>query len=98
MSRPFRFENARIILAGDPYWYDLGAGFRRIIQGLADAPGAATHHAYFDAANLHLYSRPTELAPIVSTYRAILARFGLRKPIWTRIYRRREPGGVWPMR
>lgn len=73
---------ARIILAGDPYWYDHGAWFTDLLHRLTTAPGARAHHAYFDAANLHLYSRPTDLVPIITQYRRLLARAGLHKPLW----------------
>ncbi len=70
---------ARVILAGDPYWYDHGALFKKLLT-LLTADHA--NHAYFDVVNLHLYSRPRDMATIVTWYDATLARFGLRKPIW----------------
>ena len=73
---------ARIILAGDPYWYDHGALFRYLLAQLGSEPGAKAHHDYFDVANLHLYSRPLEMAPIVDDYRRAMARAGISKPIW----------------
>jgi hypothetical protein len=73
---------ARIVLAGDPYWYDYGAFFNSLLRDLTSAPGASSHQAYFDVANLHLYSRPKDLQPIVTFYRRTMARFGLHKPIW----------------
>lgn len=71
--------HARIILAGDPYWYDHGAFFVDLLRRLT---ADHSHNAYFDVANLHLYSRPSDMARIVTWYRATLARFGLHKPIW----------------
>jgi len=71
--------HARIILAGDPYWYDHGALFEKLLTLLA---ADHTHNAYFDVVNLHLYSRPSDMATIVAWYDATLSRFGLRKPIW----------------
>jgi hypothetical protein len=70
---------AKIILAGDPYWYDHGAQFVNLLKQLT---ADHTHHAYFDVGNLHLYSRPSDMAVIVKWYRGELARFGLNKPIW----------------
>jgi hypothetical protein len=71
--------HARIILAGDPYWYDHGAFFTELLQRLT-----ADHQngGYFDVANLHLYSRPSDMATVVTWYRQTMARFGLQKPIW----------------
>jgi hypothetical protein len=70
---------AKIILGGDPYWYDHGAQFVNLLKILT---ADHTHDAYFDVVNLHLYSRPSDMATIVTWYRAELTRFGLSKPIW----------------
>lgn len=71
--------HARIILAGDPYWYDHGAFFTQLLKDLTTD---SAYGGYFDVANLHLYSRPSEMVTVVAWYRRTLARFGLRKPIW----------------
>ncbi len=70
---------AKIILDGDPYWYDHGAQFINLLKILT---ADHTHDAYFDVVNLHLYSRPSDMATIVTWYRSQLTRFGLSKPIW----------------
>lgn len=74
--------HARIVLAGDPYWYDHGAFFLDLIHRLTTAPGAQANQAYFDVVNLHLYSRPTEMQPIVDWYRNTMQNAGVVKPIW----------------
>ncbi|HWE63999.1 MAG TPA: hypothetical protein VHB98_19975, partial [Chloroflexota bacterium] len=74
--------HARIILAGDPYWYDHGAWFADLAQRLSTSPGARAHGDYFDAVNLHLYSSPSEVIPIVTWYRKTMAHLGISKPIW----------------
>lgn len=74
--------HAQIILAGDPYWYDHGSWFADTVQRLARMPGASENNSYFDAVNLHLYNRPTDLAPIIDQYRAVLSANGIAKPIW----------------
>ncbi|MGH2347432.1 MAG: hypothetical protein ACRDG4_19575 [Chloroflexota bacterium] len=71
--------HAKIILAGDPYWYDHGAQFVNLIKMLT---ADHAHDAYFDVGNLHLYSRPSDMAVIVKWYRGVLTKFGLNKPIW----------------
>src|SRR5262249_12576042 len=71
--------HARIILAGDPYWYDHGAFFTDLLRRLT---ADHAHGGYVDVANLHLYSRPSDMASVVAWYPRTLARFGLRKPIW----------------
>lgn len=73
---------ARIVLAGDPYWYDHGAFFSGLLATLARDPAARSNHDFFDAANLHLYSRPSDIVTVVSWYRSAMARAGIDKPIW----------------
>jgi hypothetical protein len=74
--------HARIILFGDPYWYDHGAWFSNLLARLTSDPGARAHHDYFDAANLHLYSGPTGFIDVIKWYQATLRRYGIDKPIW----------------
>jgi hypothetical protein len=73
---------ARIILAGDPYWYDHGAFFTRLMADLSSGPQAAANHDYFDAANLHLYSRPSDYQMIITLYNSIMTKYGIDKPMW----------------
>ena len=73
---------ARIILAGDPYWYDRGAATEELLGRLTASADARAHGGYFDVANLHLYNRPTDIATVVGWYRQALLRQGLAKPIW----------------
>jgi hypothetical protein len=73
---------AKIILAGDPYFYDHGAFFQTLLGDLTQGADAAAHGAYFDAANLHLYNRALDYTTIIPAYRAMLAQHGLAKPIW----------------
>jgi hypothetical protein len=74
--------NARIVLAGDPYWYDHGAFFSEMLHRLIAMPGARANNFYFDVANLHLYSRPTDVIAVVARYRAMMHQVGMGKPIW----------------
>ncbi len=73
---------AQIILAGDPYWYDHGAFFTTLMADLSSDPQAAVNHDYFDDANLHLYSRPSDYAMIITLYNSIMAKYGIDKPMW----------------
>ncbi|HVA90112.1 MAG TPA: hypothetical protein VNL71_09735 [Chloroflexota bacterium] len=73
---------AKIILSGDPYWYDHGAFFTTLMQDLSRGPQAVANHYYFDAANLHLYSRPSDYRTIITLYNQIMARYGIQKPMW----------------
>jgi hypothetical protein len=73
---------ARIVLAGDPYWYDHGAWFADLLHRLSTGPGARANHDYFDVVNLHLYSGPLGFVHVIDWYKATLARYGLSRPIW----------------
>ena len=73
---------ARIVLFGDPYWYDMGAMFKELLTRLTADPGAKANNAYFDVANVHLYSRPKDLAPLLTWYKQTLRDHGLDKPLW----------------
>ncbi|MDB5077491.1 MAG: exported protein of unknown function [Chloroflexi bacterium] len=74
--------HARIVLFGDPYWYDHGAFFTKLLDKLALQPGAAANNGYFDVANVHLYNRPLDYATIIPLYMRLLAQHHLHKPIW----------------
>jgi hypothetical protein len=73
---------AQIVLYGDPYWYDHGAFFTKLMANLSHDPHAAANHDYFDDANLHLYSRPSDYQTIITLYNKIMARYGIHKPMW----------------
>jgi hypothetical protein len=73
---------AQIVLYGDPYWYDHGAFFTKLMAALSSDPQAAANHDYFDAANLHLYSRPSDYQTIITLYNSIMAKYGIDKPMW----------------
>ncbi len=73
---------ARIVLYGDPYWYDHGSFFAHLMQDLSRDPQAAAHDDYFDAANLHLYSRPRDYQTVIALYNKLMAGYGIHKPLW----------------
>src|SRR5439155_1534153 len=73
----------RIVLYGDPFWYDHGAYLTHLYTLLARADPTHRHHGYFDVANLHLYSNPTDFYWIVRQVRALLKSHGWGdKQIW----------------
>jgi hypothetical protein len=75
--------NARIVLYGDPFWYDHGAYLVNLCKILAAADPTNQYHGYFDVANLHLYSNPTDFYWIVGQVRALLQAHGWGdKQIW----------------
>jgi hypothetical protein len=75
--------HARIVLYGDPFWYDQGAYLTHLYNILATADPRHRYHGYFDVANLHLYSNPTDFYWIVGKVRALLKAHGWGdKQIW----------------
>ena len=77
---------ARIHLAGLSYWHDAVRGreqyLERLLTALDRDPQAARHGYYFDVASLHIYFTSDSVFTIVRTFRDILRRHGLNKPIW----------------
>lgn len=74
--------NATVIPFGAAWWYDYGATITRMLDIIKADPEAAANNHYFDAANLHLYSRAADIPRIIGWYRAELAARGMNKPIW----------------
>jgi hypothetical protein len=74
---------AKVVLYGSPWWYDKGAFLTRLLDTLGADPSAAANNYYFDAANLHMYSRANDIPRIIGWYRDQLAAHGMgSKPIW----------------
>ena len=74
---------AKIIIYGDPYWYDHGAYLTNLYNILARDDPAGRYHGFFDVANLHLYSNPTDFYPIIEQVQALLKVHGWsNKPLW----------------
>ena len=74
--------NATVLPFGAAWWYDYGDTIVQMLDKLAADPEAAANNYYFDAANLHLYSRAADIPRIVGWYRAEMAARGMSKPIW----------------
>lgn len=75
--------HARVVMYGEPYWYDHGAYLTNIYNLLAKADPTNRYHGYFDVANLHLYVGPPSFYPIISGVRALLQAHGWGdKKIW----------------
>jgi hypothetical protein len=73
---------AKVVPYGAAYWYDQGATVKRILDALAADPEAKANDFFFDAANLHLYSRSRDIPTIVTWLRGQLEARGMSKPIW----------------
>lgn len=75
--------NAQVVMYGDPFWYDHGAYLAHLYDLLAQADPTGQYHGYFDVANLHLYSNPTDFYWIVNGIRALLKQHGWGdKQVW----------------
>ncbi len=75
--------HARVVMYGEPYWYDHGAYLTNIFNLLAKADPTNHYHGYFDVANVHLYVGPPSFYPIITGVRALLQSHGWGdKPIW----------------
>lgn len=77
---------ARVVLAGTTYWWDVDNHrplyLERLVGQLLADPAAAENNAYFDAVAVHQYSNPLNCFAVPLIYRRVLARYGLSKPIW----------------
>jgi len=74
---------AKVVLYGDPYWYDHGAYLSNILNLLAKADPTGRYHGYFDAANLHLYIGAPSFYWIISDLRQQLRAHGWSdKQVW----------------
>lgn len=79
--------NAVIHLPAVTHWWDVNYGrelfMRRLLQVLVwQDPGAANNNYYFDAFTLHLYFNADTIYDLSSFYYALMAEFGIYKPLW----------------
>ena len=74
---------AKVILYGDPYWYDQGAFLTGVLDQLKRDDPTGKNNGYFDVANLHLYIGTPSFYWIITTLRDQLARHGWAdKQVW----------------
>ena len=77
---------ATVLMAGMTYWWDQQYGreqyFSRVLRAAAADPTSAANGWYFDGAVLQLYNNPRGLFDAPATYRQIMRRFGINKPVW----------------
>lgn len=78
--------NEQIIVAGTTYWVDITRNQPLFIDRLATVaandPTAAANNYYFDAVDLHVYSRASDVMTIAQIYRQTLLSHGIDKPLW----------------
>jgi len=74
---------AKVVLYGDPYWYDQGAFLSGVLDQLKHDDPDGTHNGYFDVANLHLYIGTPSFYWIITNLREQLRRHGwANKQVW----------------
>lgn len=78
--------SAQIVVAGTTYWVDITRNQPLFIDRFAAVaaadPTAAANNYYFDAVDLHVYSRASDVLRIAQAYRAALQSHGIDKPLW----------------
>ncbi len=76
----------QVIVAGTTYWVDVTRNQPLFIDRLAavaaNDPTAAANGYYFDAVDLHVYSRVSDVMRIAQIYRQTLQSHGINKPLW----------------
>ena len=76
----------QIIVAGTTYWVDVTRNQPLFIDQFAAAAAsdstAAANGYYFDAVDLHVYSRASDVLRIAQIYRQTLQSHGIDKPLW----------------
>ena len=76
----------KIVVAGTTYWVDVTLHqplwIQRFAAVAAADPTAAANNFYFDAVDLHVYSRASDVLRISQIYRDTLHQFGIDKPLW----------------
>ncbi|MEE9616330.1 MAG: hypothetical protein V3T90_04900, partial [Anaerolineae bacterium] len=70
-----------IHLAGTTTWHDK-TYLRRFLAFAMQDPTGPEHGYYFDVVALHIYFRTETVPDIINETRAVLAAYGLNKPIW----------------
>ena len=77
---------AVVHLGGVTHWHDTVHGRAPYLQRLFDVmrqdPTARANNSYFDVATLHIYFRSETVFDLITFYRNLLRRYGLRQPIW----------------
>ncbi|MDP2661932.1 MAG: hypothetical protein Q8R28_14495 [Dehalococcoidia bacterium] len=77
---------AQIIFGGTTYWSDALKGrklfLERVLERAVLDPTAKDNNYYFDAVDLHIYSKSHDMYDIPLTYRDVMRRYGIDKPIW----------------
>ena len=77
--------NAKVVLTGTTYWWDLNKRpfyLDLLLPELKKEAGAAENGYYFDAVSVHQYSNPLNSYTVPLTYRRILEKHGINKPLW----------------
>jgi hypothetical protein len=77
---------ATVAFAGTTFWADAREGrklfIERVLEHGARDPEAKANGFFFDVVPFHIYSSPYKVYEVANTYREVLKRYGLEKPIW----------------
>lgn len=77
---------ARIIFAGTTYWNDVLSSRKQFLERVLERavldPTSKANNYYFDAVDIHVYSRSMDMYSIPLAYRDVLRRYGTDKPLW----------------
>ena len=77
---------ALIHLAGLTHWHDVVHNrplyLERFLAVARQDPTARAQRYYFDVVTLHIYFRAETVYELITAYRALLRRYGLRHPLW----------------
>jgi len=77
---------AQIVFGGTTFWSDTMNGrklfLERVLERAVLDPSAKDNKFYFDAVDLHIYSRSRDMYDIPLSYRDVMRRYGIDKPIW----------------
>ncbi|HLE80585.1 MAG TPA: hypothetical protein VJA25_04755, partial [Dehalococcoidia bacterium] len=78
--------NARIVFGGTTFWADTTNArklyIERILERAVLDPSSKANGYYFDIVDLHIYSRSWDMYDIPMSYKDVLDRYGIRKPLW----------------
>ncbi len=76
----------KIVVAGTTYWSDIQHGSPLFIDRLAALDEAdstaASNGFYFDAVDMHVYSRAADVLKIAQIYHNVLQSHGIDRPLW----------------
>jgi hypothetical protein len=74
--------NAHVLFGGLAYTIEPGNWLARTLSAIAGDSGRAAYNWYFDWIAIHTYTNPRRSRRAVEHVRAVLAAYGLSRPVW----------------